>query len=68
MTDPFPHLFLFIFWKEPQEMMLQQEGNPWGAPFSHPGWQHSWVAAWGPSGYPVAASPPGPLSKKFPPS
>jgi len=22
----------------------------------------------GPSGYPVAASPPGPLSKKFPPS
>jgi len=34
-TDPsIPSIFYFLFilfWKESQEMMLQQDGNPWGA-------------------------------------
>jgi len=38
MTDPsIPSIFCLFFWKESQEMMLQQEGNPWGAPCSQPG-------------------------------
>jgi len=35
-----------IFWKEAQEVMLQQDNLR--APCGHPGMLPSWVAAWGP--------------------